>query len=349
MNILKLLLYPFAALYNAVMRLRNHLYDIGHKPSFAFQSKVIAVGNLNVGGSGKTPMVEYLVNLLADNHPTVTLSRGYKRETTGFRMAQAGDTAKTIGDEPLQIFRKYGDRIHVAVGEDRVYAIPNILHEYPETKVLLLDDAMQQRSIRPDLTILLTTFERPFYRDYLLPFGRLRESRRGACRADIIVVTKCEGTVDETTTLEMTSRIGRYAGVDKPVFFSAVAYGEPRPARGSGTVQRKVILVTGIANAEPVKTYCSNRYELVHHFRFADHHRYTAEDLLAIDRLCSSQPDPVSIVTTEKDLVKLDVPEFATYLDRHNWFSLPIHHVFLKDGAKFDALVLDAINRPSNL
>lgn len=346
MNLLKLLLYPFAALYNGVMRMRNHLYDIGQKPSFTFDTAVIAVGNLNVGGSGKTPMVEYLIQLLAAKFPTVTLSRGYKRKTKGYRMATKEDTAKTIGDEPLQLFRKFGDRIHVAVGEDRVFAIPHILHEHPETRLVLLDDAMQQRSIHPNLTVLVTAFERPFYKDYLLPFGRLRESRSGASRADVIVVTKCSASLDNKTEEEITRLVRRYAGSEKPVYFSSVEYGQPHPLRVGLAPCNKVVLVTGIANAEPIRSFCQQRFELLRHFRFGDHHRYTKEDLASIEAFCASLTGPVCILTTEKDAVKLDCPEFSGSLDRLNWFSLPIQHTFLKDGAKFDALVLAAINRP---
>ncbi len=343
MNVLKLLLYPFATLYNGVMRLRNHLYDIGQKPSFEFETTVISVGNLNVGGSGKTPMVEYLIELISAGHPTVTLSRGYRRETTGYRLATSDDSAKTIGDEPLQLFRKYGQRIRVAVGEDRVYAIPQILQELPETKVIVLDDAMQQRSIQPSLSILLTTADRPFYKDFLLPFGRLRESRSGASRADVIVVTKCSPG-DGGAHDEMTARIRKYAG-DKPVFFSTVEYGAPVPVR-TGSTGHRVVLVTGIANADALRDYCDAKFEVIRHFRFADHHRYSIKDMEEIDRFCASQGDDVSILTTEKDLVKLDCPDFAPFIGRRNWFYLPIRHVFLRDGAKFDALVLNALSSP---
>jgi len=347
MGFLKLLLYPFAALYNAIMRVRNHLYDIGHKPSFEFDTTVISVGNLNVGGSGKTPMVEYLISLLSEKYPTVTLSRGYKRETTGFRIAQPADTFRSIGDEPLQMLKKFGDRIHVAVGEDRVYAIPHILQEFPETKVVLLDDAMQQRSIRPNLTILLTTRARPFYRDFLLPFGRLRESRKGASRADVVVVTKCGHEMDESQEQEMVNRIRKHAGQKMPVFFSRVGYGDPKPIGKAKEFTQRVVLVTGIANIDAIVSYCEKHFEVVHHFRFADHHRYTRHDLESIDRVCAAQTDPFSVVATEKDAARLDCPEFATYLDRWNWFSLPIRHVFLKDGPKFDELVLQSVDHAS--
>lgn len=345
MNVLKLLLYPFAVIYNGVMRFRNHLYDIGHKPVFDFDVAVIAVGNLNVGGSGKTPMVEYLVQLLGSRFPTVTLSRGYKRETTGYRIAGKEDTARSIGDEPFQIFRKFGDLVHVAVGEDRVYAIPNILLEFPETRVLILDDALQQRSIRPSLSILLTSFERPFFQDYLLPFGRLRESRSGARRSDVVVVTKCPADLSEEVQRQFRQRIQRHAG-DKPVFFTSVSYGDPVPARRDHQPPaERVVLITGIANAEPIKTHCTSRYQILRHFRFADHHRYSRADLEEFERYCQSQTGPVALITTEKDMTKIDCPEFAGFLGRQEWFSLPIRQVFLQDGSKFDTLVAGAVQR----
>lgn len=349
MGFLKLLLYPFAALYNLLMRVRNHLYDIGHKPSFVFDTTIIAVGNLNVGGSGKTPMVEYLIDLLAEKYPTVTLSRGYKRETTGYRMATLNDTARTIGDEPLQMLRKFGERIHVAVGEDRVFAIPHILQEHPDTKVVLLDDAMQQRSIRPNLTVLLTTLARPFYRDFLLPFGRLRESRGGSRRADVVVVTKCGIELEEAREQEMTRCIRAYAGEQKPVFFATIGYGEPKPIGKAKEFASRVVLVTGIANPDAITAYCEKRFQVVHHFRFADHHRFTLHDLESIDRVCAVQAGAFSLVVTEKDAARLECPEFSPYLERWNWFSLPIRHVFLKDGPKFDELVLHAVNQAASL
>ncbi|MDZ4715425.1 MAG: tetraacyldisaccharide 4'-kinase [Cytophagales bacterium] len=345
MNLLKLLLYPLATLYNGIMRVRNHLYDIGHKPTFHFETSIISVGNLNVGGSGKTPMVEYLIHLLKDKYPTVTLSRGYKRMTSGYRVATSEDTAATIGDEPLQLLKKFEREVKVVVGEDRVFAIPNILQEFPDTRVILMDDGFQQRQIKAHLSILLTEWSRPFSDDFVLPFGRLREARQGASRADIIVVTKCDESLRDEVRLEMTKRLQRYAG-QKSVFFSCIHYGEPEALLSGNTFSGPVVIVTGIANAAPLRKYCENRFGVLHHFEFSDHHRYSQGDLRAIDQFCKSQHGGLSVITTEKDAVKLRVPEFETYLMESPWFVLPIENQFLQDGPKFDALVLETVNQP---
>ena len=171
MAILRVLLFPFAIIYNVITSLRNRLYDQGVKPSIKFELPVIGVGNLTAGGTGKTPLTEYLIRLLARNYKVATLSRGYGRRTKGFRIAQPTDSAATVGDEPFQFFVKFGDRVKVAVGEERALAIASLLQQYPRTEVILLDDAFQHRRVIPSLNILLTDYHRPFYEDLLLPAG----------------------------------------------------------------------------------------------------------------------------------------------------------------------------------
>ena len=342
MKILKLLLFPFAALYNLVTSVRNYLYDIGHKPSFEFDIPVIAVGNLSVGGSGKTPMVEYLIELLKNQYGVATLSRGYKRDTKGYRLAQEDDTAKTIGDEPFQLFKKFGKEIKVVVGEDRVFAIPHILQECPGTQVILLDDALQHRSVKPQLSILVTEYSNPFYKDFVLPFGRLREARTGAHRSDVIVVTKCSYDLSAEVERTMSRSIQHYAGV-KPVFFSAIQYGEPQSLGNGLAFSNNIVLVSGIANGHALKEYCSLNLNIIKHFDFPDHHRYLENDLLEIENFCEIQSCPYSIVTTEKDMVKLIEPAFRPFTLRSPWYYMPIKHVFLQNGLKFDELVLKSI------
>jgi tetraacyldisaccharide 4'-kinase len=335
MSFLKLIFWPLAALYNLVMRVRNHLYDIGHKPSFQFESVVISVGNLNVGGSGKTPMIEYLVRLLRGRYTLAIVSRGYGRKTKGFHLATAKDDATTLGDEPYQYFLKFGEQVKVAVGEERALAIPTILNEAEPPQVILLDDAFQHRSVVPQLSILLTEYTKPFYSDYLMPFGRLREARSGAARADAIVVTKCNDGVEER--MEMNHKIKAYAG-DKPIFFSGLKH---RPAISfvpNNEIGRRIILVTGIANSAALVEYVSTHFELVKHFRFADHHAYSLDDITKIE-MAFKELKANSLITTEKDWVKLKAEPLIKATTKENWFYLPVETEFINSGAEFDAMV----------
>jgi len=341
-KIVKLLLYPFAVLYDLVTRIRNHLYDIRQKPSFQFDREIIVVGNLNVGGSGKTPMIEYIVRLLKDQFLIATLSRGYKRQTKGFRIAQSTDSARSIGDEPFQLFRKFGSQVNVTVGEDRVFAIPFILQEFPETDAILLDDAFQHRSVRPHLSILVTDYAHPFYNDFLMPMGYLREARSGAKRADVIVVTKCDESLSNDRKISISNEIKNYAD-SKPVFFSAIRYVEPVQAGNQIIVEKNIVLVSGIANTTQFEEFCKSNYTVIKHFNYSDHHSYSVHDLNEIELFCKSQSQPISIVTTEKDYVKFLLPDLKHFLDRLPWFYLPIEQYFLEDGAKFDALILRSV------
>lgn len=346
MKVAKLLLFPFAVLYDGITRSRNYLFDIGHKPSFSFDTNVVVVGNLNVGGSGKTPMVEYLIHLLKNRYGVVMLSRGYKRNSEGYRVATEADSASSIGDEPYQIFKKFGNEVKVVVGEDRVLAIPHILSEFPKTQVIVLDDAFQHRPVKPSLAVLLTEFSNPFYSDFLLPSGYLREARKGAMRSDIVVITKCPDEISMTQRKEMTQEVQHYAGL-KPVFFSRIQYSEPRAMGNQPLINNKVVLVSGIANIESFVKYCRSRYTILKHFDYPDHHVYSKNDLQEIEKFCKNQPEPCSILTTEKDMVKLIAPVFKPFLDELPWFYLPIGHEFLQDGLKFDELVFRSIVKPA--
>lgn len=342
MIILRILLFPFAALYNLITGIRNRLYDQGLRPSITFDLPVIGVGNLTVGGTGKTPLIEYLIRLLAGQHVVATLSRGYGRKTKGFRIAKPTDSANTLGDEPYQFYVKYGDRVRVAVGEDRAYAIPNILQEHPETEIILLDDAFQHRSVKPSLNVLLSDYHRPFYEDFLLPAGRLRESRAGAERADIVVVTKCPVEVSDEKMIEMEKAIRKHS--DKPIFFTRIHYGRPAAFSGQRKIGSDVVLVSGISNVKPLVHYVSHNFNLVKHFDFNDHHTYSLSDLEKLVLYIKANPE-VSILTTEKDKVKLASKEFETQTNVLPLFYLPIEVEFIKNGQDFDEIVLNSIKR----
>lgn len=341
MILLRILLFPFSWLYYLVTDIRNRMYDRRLKPSVTFEIPVISVGNLSVGGTGKTPMIEYLIRLLRRQCRVATLSRGYGRKTTGFRIADPSDNARSLGDEPFQLYQKFGKDITVAVGEERALAIPLMLQEHEETQVILLDDAFQHRQVVPQFSILLTYYHKPFFNDYLLPSGRLRESRWSAQRADIIVVTKCPSEISAEEMMDIEKAIRDYAA--KPVFFSTIRYGRATlfPNSNYRPIQ-KVVLITAIANASLIKAYVSNNYELQKHFDYRDHHYYDENDVKDWIQFAQANPDVV-FLTTEKDKVKLDSPELRAAISPLCFYYLPIEVEFIKAGKDFDEMVLNVI------
>jgi tetraacyldisaccharide 4'-kinase len=341
MIVLRFLLFPIAIIYNVITSIRNRLYDSGSKPSAKFDVPVISVGNLTVGGTGKTPLTEYLIRLFSKEHDVATLSRGYGRRTKGFRMANPTDSARTIGDEPFQFFSKYGDRVTVAVGEERALAIPGILERYPKTDVILLDDAFQHRQITPSFNILLTDYYRPFYDDFVLPAGRLRESKAGAGRADVVVVTKCPEELSDEQMIDIEHAIRKY--VKKPVFFTHIRYGHPVAySRQEKTMRDKVIALSGISNPKPFLHYVRSNFSVIREMIFSDHHDFDQGDVDKLARLLKQHPN-ASIVTTEKDKVKLASPEFAAQVNHLSLFYIPIEVRFNKNGRDFDEMVLNSL------
>jgi len=343
MILLRILLFPFSWLYYLITQIRNELYNRGLKPSVKFDLPVICVGNLTVGGTGKTPMIEHLIRSLQSNYKLATLSRGYGRETKGIRLAGPAEDASTLGDEPFQFYTKFGNRITVAVGEERALAIPTVLQERPEVQVFLLDDGFQHRKVTPTFSILLTDYQRPFYDDFLIPSGRLRESRWNAQRADVIVVTKCPAKITEDKMIEIEKEIRAYA--EKPVFFTRIRYGSPAPFANTVTpLTRDVILITGIANSKPFETYADENFNVIKHLAFKDHHHYSEREISDLIDLRDTHPK-ASFLTTEKDKVKLDVPQFQKVLSGLPLFFVPIEVDFIKAGKDFDEIVLNVIER----
>ena len=347
MSFLKFLLLPFAMFYDVVMNVRNRLYDLKIKPSVAFDIPVIGVGNLAVGGTGKTPMTEYLIRLLSTHYKVVTLSRGYGRKTKGFRIAGNQDSALTIGDEPYQMFKKYAPTINVAVGEDRALAIPMILQETSETDVVVMDDAFQHRRVIPGFSILLTEYYKPFFDDHVLPYGRLREGPEGAQRADALVVTKCPDHLEDDQTMKMESTIRKYS--TKPIFFSRIRYGEPVPFGDlTKKISPKIILLTGIANTHTLVEYVKKNFILVKHFSFSDHYDFKPSDLQRVWDIFQNKQDEkvgkISILTTEKDRAKLESDALKPIIANLPIFYLPIETEFLRNGKDFDALIVSFMN-----
>lgn len=343
MILLRILLFPFACLFYLITQIRNRLYDQGLKPSVKFDLPVVCVGNLTVGGTGKTPMIEHLIRLLQDDYKVATLSRGYGRATKGIRIGGPTEDASTLGDEPFQFYTKFGKRVTVAVGEERALAIPMILQEHPETQVILLDDAFQHRKVTPGFSILLSDYHRPFYNDFLLPSGRLRESRWSADRADVVVVTKCPHEISDDEMIAIEKSIRNYA--EKPVFFTTIRHRSPIPFFNTiASMTQQIVLITGIGNSKPLEQYVKQNYTLVQHLAFRDHHMYTEKDIEALITLRNSNPG-ISFLTTEKDKVKLDAPQFQKIIGGLPLFYLPIEIDFIKGGKDFDEIVLNMIQR----
>src|SRR5687767_9450524 len=220
----RFILYPVSVFYGGIIWLRNLLYDKNILKSSSFNFPIICVGNLAVGGTGKTPMVEYLVRLLKDEYKVATMSRGYKRKTKGFAIANEGTTALDIGDEPMQFFKKFPD-ITVSVAEERLVSIPQLLHDKPETRVIILDDAFQHRQVKAGLNILLTEYRDLFTRDFILPAGNLRDMKSSYKRADIIIVTKCKSHLNEEEKLKLVKEIKPLE--HQKIFFTKIEYGSP--------------------------------------------------------------------------------------------------------------------------
>ncbi|MEO1050109.1 MAG: tetraacyldisaccharide 4'-kinase [Bacteroidota bacterium] len=341
---LRILLFPFAVLYDIATRFRNHLYNIEHKRSFEFDTNVISVGNLAVGGTGKSPMVEYLIRLLKDKYKVATLSRGYGRRSRGFRIAGEEDSSKTLGDEPYQFYEKFKHEVHVTVGEERALAIPQILFEREDTEVIILDDAYQHRTVKPGLSILLTEYQQPFYDDYVMPAGRLRESRRGAKRADIVVVTKCPKDVSPDSFIDYRKHIQHYTGNDTLIAFAGIKYHEPVRLFGTVEWNSRVLLFSGIAKSHLLKEYVSSNYDLIEHKVYGDHYAYSVREAEKIrDWYETHRANDAVILTTEKDMVKLLDPEVKALLEDLPLFYLPIETYFIDNGRAFDERVLKMV------
>jgi tetraacyldisaccharide 4'-kinase len=347
MSFLQIVLLPFSWLYRLITDVRNWLYDREYKKSIRFQLPVISVGNITVGGTGKTPHVEYLIRLLKDQYRITTLSRGYGRNTKGFLLAGQLTNANQIGDEPMQFHRKFSGQIGVAVGEKRVHAIEQLLFGQPVPEVIILDDAFQHRAVQPSFSILLSDYHRPFYKDFVLPSGRLRERRSNAKRADVILVSKCPEGLDQEEKEEIIRQIRRYAKQVTPVYFTSIRYGQPVSFGSASTIfEGPVLLVSGLANAQPLEKYVKQTYILSHHIAFNDHYKYTVEDIETISRQLV-QLQARNILVTEKDYVKLMHSAFSAQILRLPIWYLPIEVCFLfGEGGAFNEKVLKSLSEP---
>lgn len=336
LHLFKIILFPLIVIYHAIIFLRNWLYDKGIFPSVKPTVFTINVGNLTVGGTGKTPHTEYLINSLSNTYKTILLSRGYGRKTKGFVWAKEDSDTNQIGDEPMQIFEKYKNKINVAVCENRAVGIENIQREKPDNQIIILDDAFQHRAVWPHLNILLSDFNRPFYSDSLLPFGRLRDIRTSAKRADAVVVSKCPEKLSVVEKKEIESKIHRYTQPHITIFFSKIDYCEFRNYKNKVTnpASKNLILIEGIANAKPMLQYLERKdFKVLKKYSFNDHHDF---DRKTIAEIINQNPEN-QFLTTEKDYVK--IRKLLNEAEKENFFFLPIQIKF-DNQDEFDVMVL---------
>ena len=339
------LLLPITWVYGIVIWLRNKLYDKNILKSADFNFPVICVGNLATGGTGKTPITEYLIRLLKNDFKTATLSRGYKRKTVGFAIADEDTTALEIGDEPMQFHQKFPD-VTVAVGEERIVAIPQLLYERPETEVIILDDAFQHRQVKAGLNILLTDFSNLYTRDFVLPAGDLRDVRSSSKRADIIIVTKCKDDLSEKEKKAIIAEIKPAA--NQTVYFTTLAYSKPYHLYTKETIDIKadygILLVCGIANPRPLKEHLTKHADSYDMLRYADHHIFHSNDLQEIrQQFKKIKTENKLVLTTEKDAVRLQ--KFEKELSDFPIYVVPIEHRFMfNEAADFNAEIHTFMN-----
>lgn len=310
MNWWQILLFPFAILYDLVTRSRNWLYENDLKKIHTYPDlTIISVGNLSVGGTGKTPMVEYLIRYgLNQNWKMAALSRGYRRKSRGVQIVCASDSADTVGDESFSCFEQFGERISVVVAEKRAKGIETIKRSLPEVKVILLDDAYQHRSVQPDVSFLLTTEAKPFWKGFLLPSGRLREARQGYKRADVMIVTKSIRSIE--------------IPIEIPHAFSSVNYGNVVLMAGEN--KEKVVAVAGLSNTTDFFDHVSAHFDVRTKIRFPDHYSYKQKEILRIIKVCEAHES--LLITTHKDAVKLKIFE---EMGKISWGYLPIAIAFI--------------------
>ena len=334
MILLRKILFPFSILYGFITSFRNFLYDKGILKSYSFEIPVVAVGNLSVGGTGKTPQIEHLIRLLQDNYLVATLSRGYKRKSEGFILADKKATTNTLGDEPFQIFKKF-PKIQVAVDANRKNGIESLLFQKNKPEIILLDDAYQHRKVKADLYILLTAYDDLYVDDYILPTGNLRESRSGAKRAQMIVVTKCPSTISNEEKVRIKSKL-RLKDKQKLYFSSIIyddfVYAEEVTFKVSEIQNETKVLVAGIAKPASFFNYLKTGSDIT--LAYPDHHNFTASEIQEIKNKTINN----KIITTEKDFVRL-----KGKIPKEQLFYLPIKNKFLTFEDDFDKTILNYV------
>ncbi len=349
------LLYPLSLLYGWITGIRNFMYNTGILKSVEFSIPVICIGNITVGGTGKTPHTEYIAELLKNHFKVAILSRGYKRASKGFKIASASSHISEIGDEPLQIFRKYPD-LMVTVDRNRVNGIKQILETVPETDVILLDDGYQHRRLTPGFSILLSDFAKPFIKDQMMPYGNLRESADNMRRADIILITKSPENISPIQRRVIVKEFNKLPY--QKLYFTSLKYESPVALfsnmgktdhlfKISKDTNCGIVLITGIANPAPFKEYLHKYFDEITHLSFPDHYKFKDKDIQSITSAFNNLKSAKKyLVTTEKDAVRLQ--EFSNFAEpvRSLLYYIPVGIHFLNnDKEEFDNILVEYVRK----
>jgi tetraacyldisaccharide 4'-kinase len=329
------ILWPFSLIYALFVSVRNFLYDKGLFSELIIPGKAICVGNLSTGGTGKTPHVAFLADYLLNHFETTILSRGYGRKSKGFKVVSSSDSSADVGDEPLLYAQRFDGKVHVTVCEKRVTGIQEIQKRYPSNKLIILDDAFQHRAVKAGFSILLTQFNKPYFKDFILPAGNLREPISGRKRADVIIVTKCPESVSSEEQIHFKKEL---KFPEESIFFSRIVYGNWTCFGKPVASVKRVLLVTGIADPEPLQHHFKKNHD-VSLIKFNDHHDFTAYEIQEIhqkfDTFASEQ---MVILTTEKDYMRLISLKENTGMENYPWYYVPIT-VQLEDEKRFKELI----------
>ena len=336
MKTIRLLLLPFSLLYWFIVSIRNLFYDIGIFKSYTFNTPVIVIGNLSTGGTGKSPQTEYLIRLLSTVYSVATLSRGYKRKSKGFVLADEKANADMLGDEPYQFYKKFPQAV-VAVDADRKNGIENLLSLSPKPQVIILDDAYQHRRVKAGFYILLTAYGDIYADDFILPAGNLREGRSGAKRANVIIVTKCPHDLSLQEQQRITKKLRPQSG--QKVYFTYITYDDKVYNTTSAVALSTLkdtskVMVAGIAKPQPFFEYLCEGDDVC--LAYPDHHYFTEKELKELETISRNK----IIITTEKDYMRL-----AGKLPEDRLFYLPIKTTFINEGDIFDKTILNYVGK----
>ena len=341
---MRYLLFPLSFIYGSITAMRNLLFDYGIFKSKSYTIPIICIGNLSVGGTGKTPHTQYIINLLKQDYKVAILSRGYGRKSSNLQFVEITSNAVEVGDEPLQL-KQNNPECLVVVEKNRNKGVEQILNDFPETEVILLDDGYQHRWIKAGFNILITPFSSPYYKDYLMPVGKLRESKKGVSRANAVIFSKTPENTNPTLKKGMLERLHLFA--HQEAYFSGIEYHKFKCIRNNTELEENnpysITLVSGIANTNPLIKYLEEKGHSINHLKYSDHHNYSSND---IDTILAEYTADKSIkkliLTTEKDATKLK--QFLPHFKDFNFYYIPIE-IKIDQSKKFKNQILDYVEK----